>query len=94
MGVDGLASYGEAAARPLAIPPALVARGLFDVGDLPDLATLLAPRPMLLVAPRDARGQPLATEDVGALYGDAPLAQLPDIAAWLDALRADLDQGE
>jgi hypothetical protein len=86
VGVDGLLSYAEVAARPLAIPPALVARGLFDVGDLPDVATLLAPRPLLLVAPRDARLTRVTSEEVAARYGAAQLAELPDVGGWLDGL--------
>jgi dienelactone hydrolase len=37
---------------------------LFDWGDLPDLAALVAPRDLLLVNPRDGRGQPL--DEAGA----------------------------
>ena len=80
IGVDGLASYREAArwARPL--PPALVARDLFAVGDLPDLAELLPDgAPLLLVAPRDATLAPLDAAAFTELGG--PGALLEDLAA-------------
>ncbi len=83
--LDGFASYREAAARPAALPPALVARSLFDVGDLPALATLLAPRPLFLVALRDARLAPLPEGDARELYPEAEIAGLEDLRAWLDS---------
>jgi dienelactone hydrolase len=86
VGVDGFASYREVAAHPAAPPPALLARSLFDVGDLPDLATLVAPRPLLLVAPRDASLAVLPTADAQALYPDGEIGDVEQIGAWLDAL--------
>lgn len=71
-GVDGLASYREAArwARPM--PPALIARDLFAVGDLPDLATMLPDgAPLFVVSPRDAAVVPLDDDAARALYGDS-----------------------
>jgi len=85
VGLDGFASYREAAARPAALPPALVARSLFDAGDLPALATLLAPRPLFLVSLRDASLAPLPAGDARALYPDAEVAGLDDLPAWLDS---------
>lgn len=86
VGVDGFASYREAALHPAALPPALLARSLFEVGDLPDLATLVAPRRLLLVTPRDAARQALPHADAQARYPDAEIGQVEGIGTWLDAL--------
>lgn len=85
VGVDGLASYRDAARWGQPLPPALLARGLFDLGDLPDLADLLAPRPLLLVSPRDETLAPLSDADVLDLYPDATVGTLDDLTPFLDA---------
>lgn len=86
IGVDGLASFVALAEWGQAPPPALLARGLFDVGDLPDLATLVAPRPVLLLSPRDATLAPLSDQDARALYPDAQLVGLQALPELLDSL--------
>jgi pimeloyl-ACP methyl ester carboxylesterase len=46
----------------------LLAPGLFRAGDVPQLAALCAPRPLLVSAGTDARGRRLTREQLAAAY--------------------------
>ncbi|HEX2999130.1 MAG TPA: hypothetical protein VHR86_02690, partial [Armatimonadota bacterium] len=49
-------------------PPEAFLTGVLRHYDLPDLVTALAPRPLLLINPLDARQQPLAPEQAETLF--------------------------
>ncbi|MBI2892059.1 MAG: acetylxylan esterase [Deltaproteobacteria bacterium] len=91
---SGFASYREVARSHRIVPPALVARRLLEVGDLPHLAAMLGSRPLLILRPADSTGAAMAEDAARAAYEPAVAAgtaidfatDLTALPSWLDGL--------
>jgi len=65
---DSLLSYRSVVmSRSYTTPPDALVPAALTAYDLPDLAAALAPRPLLLVNPTDAHGNPAAEEDLAVI---------------------------